>query len=214
MNSTQRIALIGSNGKAGSVILSELIANHFHVNALVREHKNIPNISSDLLHVHVGDATNEEVLISLIKDCDVIINACSNRGNKAPVSLAITKNINKLVNNNTRYFVITGKTVKSTTDEFSLSTVLQRIILSKMYPEIVKNKQEEYAFLQQSSIPWTLIRCPLLVDGDTRKYSVSERKCKGKQITKNSLAAFLITEIGNAKYMQKCPFVFNKKKID
>lgn len=73
MKSTQRIALIGSNGKAGSVILAELLSNHFQVNALVREQRNITNISNDLLHVFIGDATEESVIAALIKDCDVLL---------------------------------------------------------------------------------------------------------------------------------------------
>lgn len=80
-----------------------------------------------------------------------------------------------------------------------------------MYPKIVQNKQEEYNYLQQTSISWTLIRCPLLVEGEQRKYYTSETKCTGKQLTKKSLSEFIINEIRNSEYVQKCPFVFNKK---
>jgi putative NADH-flavin reductase len=216
MNSPHKIALIGSNGKAGSVILSELIANHFHVNALVRDQRNLPCISSNLLHMYIGDATDETVLADLIKDCDVIINACSNRGNKTPVSSDITKKIINLMNSKPadRYLVITGKTVKSASDSFSIRTVIQRMLLRMMYPKIVQNKQEEYFYLKQSTINWTMVRCPLLVDGETKDYSVSENRCDGNQLTKQSLALFLISEIRNAKYIRKCPFVFNTNKID
>jgi hypothetical protein len=59
-----------------------------------------------------------------------------------------------------------------------------------------------------------MVRCPLLVDGETKDYSVSENRCDGNQLTKQSLALFLISEIRNAKYIRKCPFVFNTNKID
>ena len=172
--------------------------------------------NEDLLQIHVGDAADGNVLSALIKDCDVIINACSSRGNDRPISTVISDIIMKCLSGNKtiRYFVITGKTVKSGKDSFSLTTMLQRKYLKKLYPAIVRNKQDEHDMLYSSSINWTLVRCPLLVDGESTACSASEKRCSGKALTKKGLAAFILSEIKNGDFQNKSPFVFSKGKIE
>lgn len=211
MKTTLCVALLGANGKAGSILLSSLIENGFRVHALVRNRQSLMIEESDALRVHVGDATNEETLLTALRDCDIIVNAISNRGNAAPISSRVTEIILKYLSTNedTRYFVITGKTVKAERDAFSMGTILQRRILSLLYPGIVKGKQDEYRMLKASDAQWTLIRCPLLTDDDASGYEVSGSRCGGRSLPKKGLAAFILAEIKNREYARKSPFVYN-----
>lgn len=56
---------------------------------------------------------------------------------------------------------------------------------------------------------WTLIRVPLIVDGDDDSVSVSESRCSGKSVTKKGVAAFLLKEIDEERFLKKSPFVYS-----
>lgn len=211
MNINSQIALIGATGKAGSVVLSELLAIGYKVKALVRDPSKIKVPQNPLLDIIVGDIISGEVCDQLFRGSDIIINCLSNSGNPNPISSLVSKQvITRIQNNpNKRYFVVTGKTVKSNYDKFSLVTYLQRQFLIQHYPEIVSDKQKEYCILFESSINWTLIRCPLIIDGENIPYYLSISRCKGKSITKLSLSKFIIEEIEKKEFLKKSPYLFN-----
>lgn len=211
MNINSQIALIGATGKAGSVVLSELLTTGYKVKALVRDPSKLKTPENPLLDIIVGDITNGNVNDQLFREADIIINCLSNTGNPNPISSLVTKQVITRLQNNTnkRYFVVTGKTVKSNKDKFSLVTYLQRKYLISHYPDIVKDKQKEYLELAKSSINWTLIRCPLIIDGENIPYHLSISRCKGKSITKLSLAKFIIEEIEKKEFISKSPYLFN-----
>lgn len=211
MNINSQIALIGATGKAGSVVLSELLTTGYKVKALVRNPSKLKIPDNPLLDIIVGDITNGNVSDQLFREADIIINCLSNTGNPKPISSLVTKQVITRLQNKTnkRYFVVTGKTVKSNNDKFSLVTYLQRKYLISHYPDIVNDKQKEYLELAKSSINWTLIRCPLIIDGENNPYHLSISRCKGKSITKLSLAKFIIEEIEKKEFISKSPYLFN-----
>ena len=210
MNTTINVALIGATGKAGSVILDELLCNGYSVKALVRTIGKLSITNRNYLTVIEGNINERERLLESITGASVIINASSNTGNKNPISSLLTRSIIDSINGNTlvRYFVITGKTVKTDHDQFSFITYFQRKYLIKKYPEIMKSKQEEYRILKESNAMWTMIRCPRIVDGECEGYSVSEKSCKGKEITKKGLARFIIDEIKKPTYLKKAIYLY------
>jgi len=205
-----RIALLGANGKAGSVLLTRLVSAGFGVNALIRNADETKLSSAQEIRVLVGDVLDPGILEELIRDSGIIVNAISNRGNSRPISSEVTNRILSLIDGrkDVRYFVITGKTVKSRYDRFSIRTTLQRRMLRKAYPEIVDSKQEEYRILERSSANWTLIRCPMIVDSDLDRYQTSLTSCNGSQISRTGLAKFIITEIEKGEHIRKAPFVY------
>ena len=208
-----RIALIGANGKAGSAILSALLNSGFRVRALVRQPERLQS-AHPLLEVRIGDATAPGVLEALLDGCDVVINAASNTNNPAPISSFITRSVlanlqsRQEAGSGARYFVLTGKTVPCAGDTFSAGTLMQRFILNRMFPAIMKDKRAELALLQKSGVNWTLIRCPLIVSGDPVAFRAAKNACGGKSVTAANIAEFIIHELDDREWERTAPFVY------
>ena len=207
-NST--IAILGANGRAGSAILKLCLQNGFKVKALFRDLHKCPEIDSNSLVKIAGNATEKSILEELISGCNIVINAISNKANPAPISSSVTALVIDIINKkpDVRYFVITGKTIKTISEKFSLSTFLERRIMEKAFPEIMRSKNEELGLLAKSSIKWTLIRIPLIVDKEIQKFNTSLTKCKGKEINRMNIASFIIDEIDKKEYLQKAPYLY------
>jgi putative NADH-flavin reductase len=205
------VALIGATGKAGNVILSELLSYGYKVKVLVRTISSLKVINNNALQVIIGNATNDMNIKELLSGCDVVVNACSNRGNDHPISYEVTSNIIDVINQDKsiRYFVVTGKTLKTENDMFSLKTYFERMYLKRKYPAIIASKEEEYRALKKSIINWTIIRCPMICDSTNEHYIASIHKCKGKQISKTNIAKFINEEINKKNFVLKAPYLFD-----
>lgn len=206
-----KVALLGATGKAGSVILRELLDRGFAVRALVRDpRKAMPAVAGGL-ETLAGDARDEAAIRGLIEGCGAIVNAASNAGNPEPISESVTRMILGLLEDrpSVRYLVITGRTVAARGDRPSWAAFKQRGYVHRLYPAIARSKQAEYARLRSSGASWTLVRCPLMVDGGGRAYAAEDRACRGNAVTKEALARFLADELEKGEWLRRSPFVYS-----
>lgn len=204
------IGLIGATGKAGSVILAELLKQGYHTTVLVRNPDRLKIRDKYNLTIIIGDATILEDAKAFINNVDVVIDASGSRKGESPITKIVTENIiSNLQNQEKRLFQLAGKTLKDENDLFSFKTWFERKMLSILFPDIMKAKSESLALLKRSSIKWTLVRCPYIVDSSNDSFNISLDKCKGKAISKKGISSFIINEIKEKKYLFKSPFIYN-----
>ena len=207
---TSRIGLIGATGKAGSVILSELLQNNHKVIILVRDPSRLTIKYNENLSIIVGDATDALKIDGLVRNADIIIDASNARKGEPPITKIVTNHlIAHMERSQKRLFVLAGKTVENESDRFSVLTLFERFLLSLLFPDIVRGKAESLNLLKESSINWTMVRCPFIVDNDSMDFHLSEERCKGKTISKKSIAAFILDEIKKEQFIFKAPFIYN-----
>ena len=209
-NITSQIGLIGATGKAGSVILSELLQKNIKVTALVRDPNRLKINHDENLTILAGDATDVLKLDELVRNTEIIIDASNARKGESPITKTVTSHlISRIGGSKKRLFLLAGKTVKVKGDKFSISTLFERFLLSILFPDIMKAKSESLTLLKESSIKWTLIRCPFIVDNDSIRYFSSVERCNGKSVSKKSILAFILDEIENEQFVSKAPFIYN-----
>jgi putative NADH-flavin reductase len=208
---TSQIALVGATGKLGSVLAERFLEKGYAVRALVRDPARLTLGERPGFTVLRGDATDPAALAELLRSCPCVVNATSNARNAAPISLALTTSIAGMLEEGARYFVVSGMTVKAGGDSFSADALGKRIFMRAMFPAIVADKQAEYRFLAACSLRWTMVRCPMIVDGGDDSYATSLSACGGKSVTKGGVANFILDEMTRRGFEGRAPFVFSPR---
>jgi putative NADH-flavin reductase len=208
---SSQIALVGATGKLGSVLAERFLERGYAVRALVRDPTRLTPRDRAGFTVLRGDATDPGALAELLSGCPYAVNATSNARNPAPISLKLTQDIAGLLEEGARYFVVSGMTVKSGGDEFSMDALCKRIFMKAMFPAIVADKQAEYRFLETVRMSWTMVRCPMIVDGGDDSYASSLSACGGKSVSKGGVASFILDEIARRGFQGRSPFVFSPR---
>jgi putative NADH-flavin reductase len=209
-----KVAVIGGTGKAGKYLVQQLINQDFHLKMLVRNPDHFQAYSSNIEVVH-GEVTDLNAIRSLLKDCDAVISTLGmGIPNSAPdIFSQSTKNVLQVMEEYslTRYIVITGLNVDTSSDNKSAKTKAATDWMKTNYPKSTLDKQFEYSLLSESDREWTLVRVPMIIQTDeSGKITQSLEDCPGEKISATDLALFLIQQLTDKKYIQKAPFIANE----
>lgn len=210
---TNKIAVIGGTGKSGIYLIDQLLKKGFNLKVLVRTPQSL-SIQNSLVEVIPGDVTNLESVKSLMTDCSAVISTLGLGVHHDELNIfsKATENIIRCMNDIPlkRYIVITGLNVDTPFDKKSQKTQFATDWMYKNFPITTADKQVEYQLLQDSSLDWTLVRLPMIIQTDEQfQLQVSLKDCPGDKISSTDLANFLIEQLDDKTYLQKAPFIAN-----
>lgn len=213
MKNTINIAVLGGTGKSGKYLVDQLIKLGYHFKLLVRNPDSF-TIQNPCVKVVHGDVNDFDTVVTLLKGCDAVI---STIGIGVPQSAhtifrTSSHNIVKAMKQLglQRYIVITGLNVNTELDKKSPKTQIATNWMYENYPESTINKQEEYEFLLESDIDFTLIRLPtILLNDDKNSIKWSLEDCRGSGIGATDLAQFLINQLTDSTFIRKAPFIWS-----
>lgn len=145
-----KVAVIGANGKQGSMIVEEAFRRGLDVTSIVRSEKKSP--TEKFLIRDVYDLTHDDV-----KNFDVLVDALGFFGDKVKEFVPSTKHlIDILENTNTRLMVVGGAGSLYVNKEHT-----KRRFEQDDFPDFVKPLSEEMGkaldILRKSDIDWTYI---------------------------------------------------------
>jgi len=209
MKNNQRIAVLGASGKAGTVLLQQLLDRGYTCKALVR-HPEKFTITSPLLKVVQGDATSYGDMQLLLQDCTVVISTLGQRKDEPPVLVRSITHVLQAMRygNIQRYIQVTGLTIDVPGDRKSFRTRLMSRLMRWMFPTVIAEKQQEYTLLSNSAMDWTLLRIPRIeVTTETGSVKIDLYDCPGSRIRVADLANIIIEQLSDDRYIRKSPFV-------
>jgi len=209
MTPNKTIALIGGTGKAGKYLLQQLLAQNFTVKLLHRKPENLTG-HHPLLQIIKGDVLDTEAITELLKGCTTVLSCLGQPTGQSPVFEDATRLILATMHqtNIKRYILVAGLNVDAPADEKSGATLAGTNYMKQHYPEISANRQAEYELLSKSSIDWTMVRIPLLIQtGSIAPVSIDLNNCPGDKINGKDLAHFIIRQIDDTDYIEKAPFI-------
>ncbi|RBQ11941.1 NAD(P)-dependent oxidoreductase [Pedobacter miscanthi] len=208
-----KIALIGATGKAGTYILKALLAQNYRVKALVRNPEKL-QVHHPSLETVTGDVKDAETVHSFIQGCDMVISALG-MGQPASEKTIFTQSAANILTamkalGLKRYIVITGINVDTSFDEKDAKTKFATQWMHENYPVSTANRQKEYEMLSGSSLEWTLIRLPLIIQTDQQTaIGTSLLNCDGDQINAANIAEFIIEQLQGVMFLKQAPFIWN-----
>ena len=214
MENRNTVALIGSRGKVGRFIMDTLLEKGYKVRALIRNTKNL-TISDERVEIIKGDVRDAATVKQLIKGCRAVINTVGMSGDPKPHFAEITKMIlgNLGEAKIDRYITVSKASLVVPGDQKNFMGSIVSFIRTLGSSKLLMDKQEELKVLQSSKFAWTLVRLPMVQNSSkantNKAIKVNETSLPGNRIGNKEVAAFLVEQITDPRFINKAPFISN-----
>ncbi|KEK22445.1 SDR family oxidoreductase [Bacillus gaemokensis] len=211
MQKANRIAIIGANGKAGKFLISQALQEGYLIRILTRNPKTI-EISHKHLEVVKGDARDISAIRQLLQGCEAVINAVGQPKKESYIFSTVTNYILEIMEEYKikRYILVSGGSMDVQGDKKSFFNKLGAKLFRLFLSDMMKDKYKELQMIQKSNVEWTIVRLPFVVEGKgIGKIKESIVDLPGMKIKNGDIAPFIIKQINDDTYKQKCPFISN-----
>lgn len=209
-----KIALFGSTGVAGKVVLQKALARGDEVTVLMRSKAKAASLPANV-RVVVGDARDAVAVSETLQGVDAVIQTLGvgGLGDGRPNNLVA--DATKIILEEMRKQKI-GRIVCASnigvpgSGAFVLSRILVPIVARKLLP-ILKAKINMEAILQASTAQWTAVRLPALLekpDRNTLRVS-AEGITRGYTITTGDAANFMLDIVQKQEHLCKAVAISN-----
>jgi putative NADH-flavin reductase len=214
-----KILILGATGRTGRLIVDEALKQGYDLNVLVRD-KNKTSFPSKSIKVYQGTPVRQTDLAAAMQGCDLIISALGIvRASDAPWSKLITakdfisESIKNVIaeadqQNLKRLITVSAWGVGETKKEipFWLRCLINYTNLGPVYAE----HEKEEKLLANSNLNWTAVRPVALNDSPkikTLKVSFNNSPKPSLQISRQSVAKFIVDMVKSDKYDMKSPTI-------
>ncbi|ANC19548.1 MULTISPECIES: SDR family oxidoreductase [Bacillus] len=211
METTNKIAILGANGKVGKFLINEALEQGFQVKILTRNSKNMP-INNENIEVIIGDARDFSSIQELLQGCRAVINAVGQPKNESYIFSTVTKHILKVMKEYEikRYILISGGSINVVGDQKGIVNKMGANLFKLFLPKMMQDKYKELQILQSSDVDWTVVRLPFVIEGNgIGNIKESLVDMPGIKIQNGDIAPFVIKQINSGLYVGKCPFISN-----
>ncbi len=200
----------------GTYVLQEALSQGYTVRALARTPAKLDLYKEEITIVQ-GDARDLSAIRTLLLDSDIVLSALgpvrADGGAAQMISTVATGHVLNVMeeSGSRRYIVVSGGGVVVPGDERNFTGWLMRKMVSITLRDTLKDKQAEYELLATSAVPWTLVRCPLILDEPYRHVaSASLETPDSFTLRAGELARFMIGEIDAGEFSGKAPFLYSE----
>ncbi|MGN4671260.1 SDR family oxidoreductase [Bacillus cereus group sp. MYBK106-1] len=211
MESTNKIAILGANGKAGKILVNEALEKGYQVKILTRNSTNTEKINENIETI-IGDARNFSTIQDLLQGCSAVINAVGQPKNESYIFSTVTKHILEAMKESKikRYILISGGSLNVTGDQKGIVNKIGATLFKLFLLKMMQDKYKELQIIQNSEVDWTIVRLPFVIEGNgigSIKESLVDMP--GIKIQNGDIAPFVIKQINSDRYVGKCPFISN-----
>ncbi|NGZ75029.1 NAD(P)-dependent oxidoreductase [Saccharibacillus alkalitolerans] len=212
MNQSKLIAVIGGTGSVGRYVVSCALQQGYRVRMLVRSVRSmqLPPEMAARLSVVQGDAMRFDSLRELLHGCSAVINTFGRPPHEAPMYSAVTRQVLEEMERAgvRRYIGVTGLSLKLPGDHKSLGGRVVSRMLRSLHPQFAQDRVAELAVLQGSSVDWTLVRLPVVKEGQGGcAVKADLQRMTSNRIYNGDVARFLVGQIETPDYVRHCPFI-------
>ncbi|OTX85747.1 SDR family oxidoreductase [Bacillus tropicus] len=211
MESTNKIAILGANGKAGRFLVNEALEKGYEVKILTRNSNNM-TITNENIETIIGDARDFSSIRELLKGCQAVVNAVGQPKNESYIFSTVTKHVLEAMKEFEikRYILISGGSLNVTGDQKGMVNKIGATLFNLFLPKMMQDKYKELQSIQGSDVDWTIVRLPFVMEGKgIGKIKESLVDMPGIKIQNGDIAPFVIKEINSERYVGKCPFISN-----
>lgn len=211
-----KIAILGSTGFVGRILLEKALENGFQIKTLVRNPQKL-GAFKDKVEFILGDISQFEKVAECINGVQAVLSTIPpERNTKNPERYAMIMNelVNILMKNGINRFIHIGGAVHGggKDENWTFQRRLLRSFLNLGWKHGLLAKQFEWEVLQRSELDWTLIRPPRIGRGKSNGEIVADEKnLVSLVINVEDLAEFMLKQIESKEWIKKAPLVAEKK---
>jgi putative NADH-flavin reductase len=207
------IALLGGTGMVGSFILSAALQQGYDVRVLARTPSKLEALTGYITIVQ-GDARDPLAIDTLLRGSDIVISALGPVKADGSATKMLSTTVTGLViqsmlaHNIQRYIVVSGAALEMPGDDRNMTGWLAEQSASIALRDTLTDKQSEYQLLVDSTLAWTLVRCPIIEPKAYRLApTVSLTTLTSFHLRAGELANFILDQIDAETFVRKGPFL-------
>lgn len=207
------VLIVGSTGRTGAHLLRQALEQGHQVTALARNPDRIENKPAGVRYVK-GDILSPATLDAATQGQQAVLAAVASRSLReamAPSTLFTdgAKNLLAAMERKgvSRFVFVTSGGVER--DDPGHNLFLRWIFLP-LFHNLYDDARAAETAIRQSSLEWTIVRGPLLVDGPlTGRYRVSPRFMppQGSKISRADLAHFMLAQLSDRQHLRGTPTI-------
>lgn len=203
-----KIVVFGSNGKVGRHVVDLAAADGHQVRALV--HSSNPFKDRPEIEVIEGDVFDQKSVDAAVRDCDGVISALGSWGTakKNIVSSGMERIIPAMKKAGVKRIVtVTGSAAYSPEDSPSIFFKVSHFFGSLFLPKILKDGEKHIQLLAKSTLGWTAIRSPLMINYGSITYKLSDKPALILPVHRKAVAQALLDTVTSQKHAKTSPFM-------
>jgi putative NADH-flavin reductase len=204
------VLILGATGRIGRLTTERALAADHAVVALVRDPARIdPAVG---LLVRAGDIQDGPAVRAAVHGVDAVIAALGPRSNTLADEQALEAGMRTIVaameaEGVLRLVALSGAAIQVHGDRKPLIDRLASRIVRRFARHVVGAKQREYDVFAASSLEWTALRPPLVMDGEAKGYRLDLRLTPGARVTRADVAQALVDQLSHRRFLRDAPFV-------
>src|SRR5258706_977965 len=209
------IAVFGASGNTGKPFTEMALKDGSEVNALVRTPAKL-GFQHPNLQVIQGDLRDSAKVEETIHGTDAVISLIGGTsGSPNDIKVIATQHIvAAMQKNNVKRFIRLGSApygIFAEGDKLNFGRRLMAYLAKTVMRAEVDDERQSVRLTEQSELDWTVVRAPFLNNQPPKgNYRVVHLGIDaGSRFTRTDLAAFVLDELKNAKYIRQMPLVSN-----
>lgn len=203
------ITVFGASGRVGRLVTAEALARGYSVKGFVHSHNNLDNHPN--LAVISGDIHDSHAVTTAVQGSQAVICSLGSWG-------AASKDI---VSTGTRHIIpamqscgverIVSLTGADAFEAGERPTMLRRF--SHSFARLIAGKiltdgEEHIRLLESSELDWTVLRAPVMTNGDSIFYKLSLKPLSHwHTIPRKAVAKAMVDQIDGSSYSKAAPFL-------
>jgi len=207
-----KIAILGSTGFVGKVLLEKALEKSHQVKTLVRDPEKLGAYRERVEYVS-GNASQADKLEKTVVGADVVVSTLPpiENGKDPEKSAKVMEDLVAILERNSiKRFIHLGGAVHGggTNENWTLGRRLLKVWLNIICKPVLIAKQSEWEVLRRSNLDWTLVRPPRIMKEKPVGYlAADEKNLPSVQVNVEDLVDFLLTQIDSQKWIEKAPLV-------
>lgn len=208
-----KIAILGSTGFVGGVLLAKALEAGHKVRTLVRDPGKLGEARARVDFVQ-GDYFDPAALRSVLKGSEAVLSTVGppqgNPGSPLSYGKAMGELIGAMEELGVRRLIHIGGAAHGggEGEEWSMGRLALKALLSLLAKPILEAKHLEWEALKVSSLDWTLVRPPRIVAATPRGYcDASDRSLPKATVPVEDLAAFMLDQLVSREWVRRAPLV-------
>jgi len=209
-----KIAIFGSTGHLGKVLLKMALDKGYQVKTLVRNPDKLGKFRNSVEFIH-GNIFSLEDIQRTVSGTEAVLSTVGppNRNTMNPeiYKKSMENIVSILGKENIRRFIHVGGAAHlgGENENWTVGRKFLKQMLSISGPKILEAKQLEWEVLKKSNLDWTLIRPPAIIKGKSKngKLLIDEKNLGSLKVNVIDLSDFMLEQITSDLWIKKAPLI-------
>lgn len=204
-----KLVVFGSTGSTGKELVKQALDQGHSVTAFARDPAKIGDLQHSRLKVVTGDVLDPHAVESAVAGQEAVFSTIGAGARRTTLREEGTRNIVEAMERTGVKRLICQSSLGVGESRANLSFVTKHIIVAIFLRHAFADHERQEGVVRQSSLDWTIVRPPHLVNGPQtgayrHGFSTTDRQIKG-WITRADVADFMLKQLFDDTYLHETP---------